>query len=1068
MLEAKAAEQKKKEIIGPQEFFERRTAANAKRDLSKISGERLATMRERGRRLFAKSKVFVWEEIEVEPWFVRKPVPKADKEAVFQEYQPNQQNYDMFTDEWDLFDNVAPIEDAEDDYNAAELVPNEFPQVPLPQQPPPQLEPITAYQDTVVPAQGEWDVQYYTRSRMEPFMYVAHYRYGIQGLPKLPLQLNVAADAFPISAGTTLLLRAMAQDAAAKEFEFRDPRLIQCLEDFWQAITSGQQMPLAISDCHMNSEAFKNKYNRWGHIIRPSFTLGDKLHTPISTTSSTACGWTLAMSCQTSFKEMLRRGWGPSNEQIIRELMERGIGFNILWTKEPTSPSAMSFVPHMYQPPIRAANYVFTDEDYKTYIGRRLDILSDPAVARYALAEGGITWRLALESRVSLANIANVDTEDTVCAYQRIEVAPQTYRYYEFVDTGIMESICGVYRVYTGHGRDQTADVSWWPKSATWQASGLGIEHWTIQCEIWFTNRLQQIREGKAKPYKVKEWQRNLKFNRKLTGRLHASMDQVPYQPIGELLLMIARNLLLTGDKHDLLSFVLTCHIFLGPGLDVLWEKIDSPHLLLSIFPGNSISLTRSVVSGAVEEDNEDDEQDNEDDEQDNKEDEEDNEDDEEDTEDYEDEECVIYEYTYKYDIHGIPAPEVWTRLLFYSRRIREISYKSDYCQPFLAQILSNKPSDVNLFPILQKLSWKSKSKEDWPSLSIFLSPSLSSLTVFCPAVDQALNLSTTIPGCLPNLRRFKLKHPELTLGYPQFELIGNALLSFKRLTYLNLNFPSISIAMDFRVLISLSQTPNLTELALGLSVEYFNYPGIVLVDGFRSLEVLRLIWWDKTSTATVIALLKTIVSPTFIHLNLYPPADMDPTDFYPLFKFTAIHRALIRLELSCSYQIKDTSPPEYLILRPDVASLQPLFSLPKLEEVFLTGFYIAFTAPLLETMAVSWPQLTTLIVNQLCQLDEPQVDILHLQPLATHCHHLKELLIPFISPHITLDTIPPSTIRPTSTERLCIFENWTKVSNHFIAIAILHAMFGVFHMLLENEGRCGKLGLAAKEFMVT
>ncbi|KAK7694170.1 hypothetical protein QCA50_001350 [Cerrena zonata] len=469
---------------------------------------------------------------------------------------------------------------------------------------------------------------------------------------------------------------------------------------------------------------------------------------------------------------------------------------------------------------------------------------------------------------------------------------------------------------------------------------------------------------------------------------------------IGELLLMIARNLLLTGDKHDLLSFVLTCHIFLGPGLDVLWEKIDSPHLLLSIFPGNSISLTRSIVSGAVEEDNKDDEQDNEDDEQDNEDDEEDNEDDEEDTEDYEDDECYLQ---YKYDIHGIPAPEVWTRLLFYSRRIREISYKSDYCQPFLAQILSNKPSDVNLFPILQKLSWKSKSKEDWPSLSIFLSPSLSSLTVFCPAVDQALNLST-IPGCLPNLRRFKLKHPELTLGYPQFELIGNALLSFKRLTYLNLNFPSISIAMDFRVLISLSQIPNLTELALGLSVKYFNYPEIVLVDGFRSLEVLRLIWWDKTSTATVIALLKTI----------------------------------------------------------------PLFSLPKLEEVFLTGFYIAFTASLLETMAVSWPQLTTLIVNQLCQLDEPQVDILHLQPLATHCHHLKELLIPFISPHITLDTIPPSTIRPTSTERLCIFENWTKVSNHFIAIAILHAMFGVFHMLLENEGCCGKLGLAAKEFMVT
>ncbi|KAK7696525.1 hypothetical protein QCA50_001183 [Cerrena zonata] len=51
----------------------------------------------------------------------------------------------MFTDEWDLFDNIAPIEDTEDDYNAAELVPNEFPQVPLPQQLPPQLKPNQHY-----------------------------------------------------------------------------------------------------------------------------------------------------------------------------------------------------------------------------------------------------------------------------------------------------------------------------------------------------------------------------------------------------------------------------------------------------------------------------------------------------------------------------------------------------------------------------------------------------------------------------------------------------------------------------------------------------------------------------------------------------------------------------------------------------------------------------------------------------------------------------------------------------------------------------------------------------------
>lgn len=349
----------------------------------------------------------------------------------------------------------------------------------------------------------------------------------------------------------------------------------------------------------------------------------------------------------------------------------------------------------------------------------------------------------------------------------------------------------------------------------------------------------------------------------------------------------------------------------------------------------------------------------------------------------------------------------------------------------------------------------------------MFLSPSLSSFTVYCPAADHAINLTTAIPHLLPNLRRFKLKHPELIFSPSQLQLVRNTLLSLNKLTYINLNFPSISMPFDSELLTCLSQFPDLTKLALGLDSKLFNDPWIKLVDGFRFLEVLKLIWWDKASTSTVVAIVKTIVSPRFKVLSLHPPGNMDSADFYPLFKSTAIHRSLITLELSCRDQIRDTFPAEYLLLRPETASLQPLFSLSRLEKLILTGFYIAFTGSLIETMAASWPQLTALMVNQLYKLDDQQVDILHLHPLATRCRHLTQLHIPFCSPHTTTDAIPPLTIRSNPTDKLFIFESWTNCSNDVIAVAILHSMFGSFNMLPDHEYNPGSLVLAAKKFMM-
>lgn len=299
------------EMASIRAFLKCREELNAGRNMRQYSPQKLASMHERQKDLVLTSKVFVWEEIEMEPWLVCTRVVNADKRPTFDQYAANQRSYDIFTDEWDLFDNIDPIEDIdcnipgyrqEGHDHTAQLEPNEYPVVSLPQQVEPHLCPIATYRDNIAATQGEWALQSYSRMNMDPFLVVAHYRYGIQNLPPSPLRLDIAPQPFSVPQDTVLLLRAIGQEPALFEPEFRNQDFIQHLQEFWNASRSNQTMPLAVSDCHMNPSLFKAKYNRWGLTDITPFEHFGVMTFPIRTITSDACGWTLAFTCKSTLR----------------------------------------------------------------------------------------------------------------------------------------------------------------------------------------------------------------------------------------------------------------------------------------------------------------------------------------------------------------------------------------------------------------------------------------------------------------------------------------------------------------------------------------------------------------------------------------------------------------------------------------------------------------------------------------------------------------------------------------------------------------------------------------------
>jgi hypothetical protein len=73
-----------------------------------------------------------------------------------------------------------------------------------------------------------------------------------------------------------------------------------------------------------------------------------------------------------------------------------------------------------------------------------------------------------------------------------------------------ISSPCRLAHLCAGKG-DQDGHISWWPKFNTWKQSGYNVGYWSKDCETWYQNRLQKIREGTAELHNASTWRGKLK-----------------------------------------------------------------------------------------------------------------------------------------------------------------------------------------------------------------------------------------------------------------------------------------------------------------------------------------------------------------------------------------------------------------------------------------------------------------------------------------------------------------------------------------------------------------------------
>ncbi|KAK7677656.1 hypothetical protein QCA50_019347 [Cerrena zonata] len=383
-------------------FFRKRRGKNDGRDLASYGPVVLNRMRARGITLQESSTVYEWESIDVPPWFVRVRVGKWDQARVWESYAVTQRVYDEYEDQWDCWTEFAPMDsvycstvgcrdethDHEHVYVSGSIA---LAQLALAD------DGGQCYcQDTDM-GEGEWTALTFSREEIDPFLDILKYRYGLRVSYGAPGQ-NIDFDN---TRSTPLLLdalRALVHEEVLTDSTWRSREVISAIVVFYQHVECHGPIPASVSDCHVNDADFLAANNRWGlSVVALSTQHRSKRLYGLCTLNDRSLGWMIAVNSRLSLREVFRRGWGPGNLQLWRCLMERGMQFNIVWTKLKLQLSTTNL---SHEVPYREEAYRFTPEDYKAYVHRRLQLLKDPRVAGAALRHGGIVWRLAMESNI--------------------------------------------------------------------------------------------------------------------------------------------------------------------------------------------------------------------------------------------------------------------------------------------------------------------------------------------------------------------------------------------------------------------------------------------------------------------------------------------------------------------------------------------------------------------------------------------------------------------------------------------------------------------------------------------
>ncbi len=155
-------------------------------------------------------------------------------------------------------------------------------------------------------------------------------------------------------------------------------------------------------------------------------------------------------------------------DNFVEELCRCGVCFsmcidgNVVKACQGCLQHAIPYRPMGFQPDL---------SDYAYYVRKRRALLENPAVARAALMQGGLIWRIAMEhvpdSDIILSDSGHDTRRYENCHRIQRDGEPAFDISEESLSEDQIDLICGVYRTYRSASASPTftQDLSWFPKS---------------------------------------------------------------------------------------------------------------------------------------------------------------------------------------------------------------------------------------------------------------------------------------------------------------------------------------------------------------------------------------------------------------------------------------------------------------------------------------------------------------------------------------------------------------------------------------------------------------------------
>jgi len=205
---------------------------------------------------------------------------------------------------------------------------------------------------------------------------------------------------------------------------------------------------------------------------------------------------------------------------IAHGLLERGVPFHTVVERD-RKPRDMVVRSQTIGLGPRPPKFQPERADFAAYENARDDILRSRSGRAIRLL-GGIVGRLAADL------VADYEVVDG--PYLTNPVVVGIHGDKEFVDDAVeqreLDIVCGVYLV-EGAFQETGSHMSWWPKHATFQTTGLAGDQWLPRAEEWYKKRRDELRSEKFTLLASRQWDKTLRFNAAQVSQLRKGTERM-------------------------------------------------------------------------------------------------------------------------------------------------------------------------------------------------------------------------------------------------------------------------------------------------------------------------------------------------------------------------------------------------------------------------------------------------------------------------------------------------------------------------------------------------------------